>query len=66
MKIIFIRKRVHFITITQISLTQFYKLSFSEGKRKMPVNSTEINTGFPIVPGGTLNQVTTRDFFLEF
>jgi hypothetical protein len=48
----------------QISLTQFYKLSFSEGKRKMPVNSTEINTGFPIAPGGTLNQVGT--FWSEF
>ncbi|KAK4027723.1 hypothetical protein OUZ56_016770 [Daphnia magna] len=40
----------------KITLTQFYKLSFSEGKRKVPVNRMETHTGFPIAPGGTLNQ----------
>ena len=38
-------------------LTQFYKLSFSDGRRKMPVNCTNVTTGFPVAPGGTLNQV---------
>lgn len=47
---------------SQVTLTQFYKLSFSEGRRKILINSIEINNGFPVTPGGTLNQVSNAEF----
>lgn len=44
---------------------QYYKLSFTEGNRKVCVTCLQPTTGFPIAPGGTLNQVINLFVYLN-